>query len=74
MRPSCSLYLILVARSLVFDAMRDGVCMSGLQVSAWKRYGHDLLYVNQSDGKKVAWLDRRTGYLKLLVEEHRTTS
>lgn len=45
--------------------------MSGLQVSAWKRYGHDRLYVNQSDGKKVAWLDRRTGYVKLLVEEQR---
>ncbi|MFF0010857.1 nuclease-related domain-containing protein [Streptomyces sp. NPDC005374] len=27
--------------------------------------------MNQSDGKKVAWLDRRTGYLKLLVEEQR---
>ncbi|UQA94832.1 nuclease-related domain-containing protein [Streptomyces halobius] len=45
--------------------------MSDLQVSAWKRYGHDRLYVNQSDGKKVAWLDRRTGHLKLLVEEQR---
>lgn len=45
--------------------------MSGLQVSVWKRYGHDRLYVNQSDGKKVAWFDRRTGYLELLAEEQR---
>jgi len=27
--------------------------------------------VNRSDGEKVAWLDRRTGYLQLLVEEQR---
>ncbi|MEU8930401.1 nuclease-related domain-containing protein [Streptomyces sp. NPDC048409] len=27
--------------------------------------------MNQSDGKKVAWFDRRTGYLELLVEEQR---
>lgn len=45
--------------------------MCGLQVSEWKRYGHYRLYVNQSDGKNVAWLDRRTGYLELLVEERR---
>jgi hypothetical protein len=51
--------------------MRNGGRVSGLQVSVWKRYGHDRLYVNQSDGKKVAWFDRRTGYLELLVEEQR---
>ncbi|MFT9787506.1 nuclease-related domain-containing protein [Streptomyces rhizosphaericola] len=45
--------------------------MSGLRVSVWKSYGHDRLYVNRSDGEKVAWLDRRTGYLQLLVEEQR---
>ncbi|MYR55463.1 NERD domain-containing protein, partial [Streptomyces sp. SID625] len=27
--------------------------------------------MNQSDGKKVAWFDRRTGYLELLAEEQR---
>ncbi|MFI6699207.1 nuclease-related domain-containing protein [Streptomyces sp. NPDC050509] len=27
--------------------------------------------MNRPDGEKVAWLDRRTGYLKLLVEEQR---
>lgn len=45
--------------------------MSDLQVFAWKRYGHDRLYVDQSDGKRVAWLDRRTGHLELLVGEQR---
>ncbi len=51
--------------------MRNGGRVSGLQVSVWKRYGHDRLYVNESDGKKVAWLDRSTGHLTLLVEERR---
>ncbi|MFG2634472.1 hypothetical protein ACGFX8_11110 [Streptomyces sp. NPDC048362] len=66
MRPSCSLFPILVPWSLAFDGMRNGGRVSGLQVSVWKRYGHDRLYVNQSDGKKVAWFDRCTGYLELL--------
>ncbi|MGX1512013.1 hypothetical protein RKD44_003301 [Streptomyces collinus] len=51
--------------------MRIGGRVSGLRVSVWKRYGHDRLYVNQPDGTKVAWLDRRTGSLELLVEEQR---
>ncbi|MBU6531395.1 NERD domain-containing protein [Streptomyces sp. A108] len=51
--------------------MRNGGRVSGLRVSVWKRYGHDRLYVNQPDGTKVAWLDRRTGSLELLVEEQR---
>ncbi|MFJ3497431.1 nuclease-related domain-containing protein [Streptomyces sp. NPDC086091] len=45
--------------------------MSGLQVSEWKRYGHDRIYVNRSSGEKVAWFDRRTGYLNVLVEGQR---
>ncbi|MGW6454943.1 nuclease-related domain-containing protein [Streptomyces sp. NPDC055078] len=45
--------------------------MGELRVSAWKRYGYDRLYVNRPDGEKVAWLDRRTGHLTLLAEEHR---
>ncbi|PSJ29650.1 NERD nuclease [Streptosporangium nondiastaticum] len=46
--------------------------MDGLRVSPWKRYGYDRLYVNASDGTKVAWFDRRTGELTVLVEVHRT--
>lgn len=45
--------------------------MSDLQVSEWKRYGHDRLYVNRASGEKVAWFDRRTGQLNILVEEYR---
>jgi hypothetical protein len=45
--------------------------VSELRVSAWKRYGHDRLYVNLPNGQKVAWFDCRSGRLHLLVEEHR---
>lgn len=66
------MFLPLVTCSLVSDGMwNGGGSVSGLQVSEWKRYGHDRLYVNRSDGEKVAWLDCRTGYLQLLVEEQR---
>ncbi len=44
--------------------------LSGLQISAWKRYGHDRLYVNRADGEKIAWYDRKTGEFHLLVENH----
>lgn len=40
-------------------------------MSAWKRYGHNRLYVNRADGEKVAWLDRDTGKLNLLDEGYR---
>ncbi|GAA2388165.1 NERD domain-containing protein [Streptomyces glaucosporus] len=46
--------------------------MSELRVSPWKRYGHDRLYVNLPDGTSVAWYDRKTGRLDILVEEYRT--
>lgn len=45
--------------------------MSDLQVSAWQRYGQDRLYVNRPDGESVAWFDRRTGQIKILVEVFR---
>ncbi|WP_064455291.1 nuclease-related domain-containing protein [Streptomyces hygroscopicus] len=45
--------------------------MDGLRVSPWKRYGHDRLYVNLPGGEKVAWFDRGTGKLNVLVEEYR---
>jgi hypothetical protein len=44
-----------------------------LRVVPWKRYGHDRLYVNLPDGENVAWLDRRTGQLNLLIDEYRDT-
>ncbi|WP_326599662.1 nuclease-related domain-containing protein [Streptomyces sp. NBC_01803] len=45
--------------------------MSALQVSQWKRYGRDRLYVNLPDGTAVAWFDRQGGFLHVLVAEHR---
>ncbi|CAO5237685.1 nuclease-related domain-containing protein [Frankia sp. AgKG'84/4] len=34
----------------------------------WKRYGHDRLYVNTSDGRTAACFDRRTGHLALTLD------
>ncbi|WNI18709.1 nuclease-related domain-containing protein [Actinacidiphila sp. ITFR-21] len=45
--------------------------MSDLQVSEWKRYGQDRLYVNRADGEAVAWFDRRIGHLEVLVDGYR---
>lgn len=45
--------------------------MSELRVSAWKRYGQDRLYVNRPDGQSVAWFDRQTGRVEILVEAFR---
>lgn len=39
--------------------------MGELRVSAWKRRGHDRLYVNQPDGTTVAWFDRVTGRIEI---------
>jgi hypothetical protein len=44
--------------------------VSGLVVNEWRRYGQDLLYVNDADSKsKVAVYDRKTGKLKLSDED-----
>ncbi len=48
--------------------------MSDLHVSAWKRYGQDRLYVNTSDGESVAWFDRKTGQINILVEPFRAAA
>lgn len=45
--------------------------MGDLQVSQWRRYGHDRLYVNLPEGRSVAWFDRRTGELRVLDEGYR---
>ncbi|MFF3320748.1 nuclease-related domain-containing protein [Streptomyces sp. NPDC002889] len=45
--------------------------MSDLKITVWKRYGHDRLYVNLPNGVAVAFLDRRTGQVTILREEHR---
>lgn len=45
--------------------------MDGLRVSAWKRHGKDRLYVNRAHGESVAWLDRRSGEVRVLVEAYR---
>jgi hypothetical protein len=39
------------------------------RVSAWRRYGHDRLYLNLPSGQKVAWFDCRSGKPHLLVEQ-----
>ena len=45
--------------------------MSGVVVKQWRRYGQDLLYVNDKEtGDKVAVFDRNTGKLNL-VDENR---
>ncbi|MFG3099734.1 nuclease-related domain-containing protein [Streptomyces sp. NPDC048182] len=41
--------------------------MDELKVSAWKRHGHDRLYVNRPDGSTVAWFDRKTGHIEVKV-------
>ncbi|MET9877255.1 nuclease-related domain-containing protein [Actinacidiphila glaucinigra] len=48
--------------------------MSDLSVRPWKRYGQDRLYVNLAGGKSVAWLDRRTGEISILVEQYRAAA
>ncbi|MEU6823020.1 nuclease-related domain-containing protein [Streptomyces atriruber] len=45
--------------------------MSDLRIVAWKRYGQDRLYVNLPDNTSVAWADRRTGKVTILVEKYR---
>lgn len=48
-----------------------GACVSDLKITVWKRYGHDRLYVNLANGVAVAFLDRDTGRVTVLREEHR---
>lgn len=44
--------------------------MSGVVVKEWRRYGQDLLYVNDAaTGDKVAVFDRKTGRLNLVDEK-----
>ncbi|MFF8956192.1 nuclease-related domain-containing protein [Streptomyces sp. NPDC014894] len=50
-----------------------GVRVEKLRVTAWKRYGHDRLYVNLPDGTSVAWADRRTGEVTFLTPHYRDT-
>ncbi|GAA3488561.1 nuclease-related domain-containing protein [Streptomyces cremeus] len=42
-----------------------------LQIKAWRRYGHDRLYVLRPDGLAVAWMDRKTGEVTFLRPEYR---
>ncbi|MGI5428615.1 nuclease-related domain-containing protein [Streptomyces sp. CA-179760] len=42
-----------------------------LHVTRWKRYGHDRLYANLSDGTAVGWADVMTGDIAVLRAEHR---
>ena len=35
--------------------------MTELQVSRWRRYGKDRLYVNGADGVRIGWLDNLSG-------------
>ncbi len=39
-------------------------------MSAWKRYGHDRVYVSLPDGTTVAWLDRKSGIVTVFLPEH----
>ncbi|WP_432752704.1 nuclease-related domain-containing protein [Streptomyces sp. JL2001] len=42
-----------------------------LEVTRWKRYGHDRLYANLPDGAAVGWADVTTGDITVLVAEYR---
>ncbi|CAO5155851.1 Nuclease-like protein [Frankia sp. AiPs1] len=42
-----------------------------LQVTPWRRFGQDRLYVNLPDGRSAAWFDRRTSELALLIDVER---
>ncbi|KQX71510.1 nuclease-related domain-containing protein [Streptomyces sp. Root1310] len=42
-----------------------------LQVTRWKRYGHDRWYANLPDGTAVGWADVRTGDITVLVADYR---
>ncbi|MBL7498419.1 NERD domain-containing protein [Frankia sp. CNm7] len=44
--------------------------MGELQVTPWRRYGHDRLYVTLPDGQNVAWFDLRTFQLTILLDAH----
>ncbi|MGW7515098.1 nuclease-related domain-containing protein [Streptomyces sp. NPDC054796] len=45
--------------------------MSEFRVSPWKRWGHDRLYVVLPDDTNVAYYDRKTGQLTVLVDGYR---
>jgi len=45
--------------------------MSTLEVTPWRRFQHDRLYVNLPDGQNVAWFDLRTQQLEIKLEAHR---
>ncbi|MFI9820914.1 nuclease-related domain-containing protein [Streptomyces sp. NPDC052013] len=42
-----------------------------LNVTRWKRYGHDRLYANLPDGTAVGWADVKTGEITVLRAEYR---
>lgn len=59
-------------RTDVTDVAETGESSApALEVVAWKRYGHDRLYVNTSDGRRVGWIDRKSGEATLELDEHR---
>ncbi|MGD9485615.1 nuclease-related domain-containing protein [Streptomyces sp. TRM70308] len=48
--------------------MDDG---RGLRISPWHRHGHERLSVSLPGGERIAWYDRRSGRLTVLVEAYR---
>ncbi|MFF4189178.1 nuclease-related domain-containing protein [Streptomyces sp. NPDC001691] len=45
--------------------------MAGLRVTPVHRHGQARLYVSLPDGRSVAWYDRDTGRVSLLLDDHR---
>lgn len=45
--------------------------MSELQVTPWRRFGHDRLYVNLPDGQSAAWFDLKNQQLNVLLDAYR---
>ncbi|MFJ7997134.1 nuclease-related domain-containing protein [Streptomyces sp. NPDC096310] len=45
--------------------------MDNLEVSPWKRYGHNRLYVRVVGGESVAWCDLKSGHIEILDVSYR---
>ena len=59
-------------RSAILTADSWGVTERGLRVERWRKYGKDRLYVNDSTGRRIGWVDVSTGASTIEVPEQRS--
>lgn len=45
----------------------------GFAIRRWRRYGHDRLYANLADGRRVGWVDVATGAITIELAEFNET-